>query len=108
MAESIFDGDDLVGQFAQFLPASDPPAPAKPAVLLAGSADDGKPPTPVNLLAPSASAAEPAVQLLAAAQPPLASGQGVPWGLLVVPGSALLAAAIWFVARHRRARKASS
>jgi predicted outer membrane repeat protein len=89
MAESIFDGDDLVQQFAQFI-AAGKAAPEAPAVS-------------VNLIAPARAemaAPTPGTEAVVPA------GREVPWRLLFVPGTALLAAAIWLVV-HRRDRKVS-
>jgi hypothetical protein len=99
MAESILDGDDLVGQFAQFLPRADPARQPSPAAPAQG------PDKPQAVVLQGQTQAE--AKDLPTPEVPSAA-QGLPWRVLVVLGNALLVAAIWLVAMHRRARKVSA
>jgi hypothetical protein len=84
MAESILDGDDLVAQFARFTPSVvAAPVPAKSAPPSASAPAQGAEPRTVPGATPAAEAS-----LL--------------WPLLLVPGSALLAALLWVVVRQSR------
>jgi hypothetical protein len=86
MAESVLDGDDFVGQFAQFAPAMQtPPVPAKADLIpVAAVPSQQAPPHPATGAPPAAQTA-------------------LPWPLLLVPGGALLAA-LWVVLRRRPPR----
>jgi hypothetical protein len=90
MAESIFDGDDLVQQFAQFVR----PVTAAPVVNHVAEKPMVPPILEVAPVQPSTEAAAPAES-------------GHLWRFLFVPGTALVGALIWLAVAHRRVRKAS-